>query len=478
MKSLLLFSAFYIFYLCLIPKDLFANHATGGSLTYSHLGGNLYSIHVEFYRDCSGDAIPVTVTVYISSAQCGVMDSIILNQSWVPDAEVPMGCYSLATTCTGGTAPGLQRQDYETNYTFPFQCSDWVLSANLGTRNVTITNIQHPYSANLYLEARLNNIGFDNTSPQCSNGPIVLSCVNQNFVFNPGFVDADGDSLVYELIAARIDANTSVIYNIPYSGLQPINSSPPVTFDPGTGDMTFFPQALEFAVVDYRVLEYRNGMLIGSVMFEMYVYMIPCSNTMPSVSGIYGTMNFDYYVLPGPFCFDIYSYDPDTSDTLILLANTINIPSATFISFGAPRPTGTFCWNPDSADVRPQPYTFTVFVEDDYCPQRGSQDYSFNIYVTLDSSLVTQFHPPVNVSEIVAVVPNPFHHQAEIIFSKSFINVETQFTIMDVTGRVMDRRTVNASSVYIQRGNLIPGIYYFGLDNSSGNHFTGKFIVE
>ena len=308
--------------------------------------------------------------------------------------EVFSPCPGQPTTCQGGLKPGFQKWAYENTYSFPGQCSDWVISASISHRNASISTIQNPTSTSLYLEARLNNLIGDNSSVQHSVDPIFIMCLNQPFVYNPGMVDAEGDSLVYELIPARIDANNSVTYLGTYSAIQPLSSVSGATLNSTTGDFTINPNLVETGVMVYRILEYRNSLLIGSIMFEGNIFTTPCPNQIPICYPQMGQQSFA--VLPGPFCFNIYTYDPDTFDTLTISYQGIGIPGATFILSNDPNPVGTFCWDPDSADVRPQPYSFFITIEDNACPNHGVQVYAFDITVTFDSSIATFF--PIETS--------------------------------------------------------------------------------
>ena len=87
--------------------------------------------------------------------------------------------------------------------------------------------------------------------------------------------------------------------------------------------------------------------------------------------------------------------------------------------------------------------------------------------------------PEINEGEEkIIVVPNPFHLQAELFFSKSFTNTESQFTMIDAFGRIVMKRNVKASSIIITNENMPSGIYFFELKNAIGKRSTGKFIVE
>jgi hypothetical protein len=131
-----------------------------------------------------------------------------------------------------------------------------------------------------------------------------------------------------------------------------------------------------------RVREYRGGEMVGSVVRDIQVRVIPCTNTNPYISGINGTNSFSASACAGSnLSFQIFSYDNDPGQNLSLTWNNA-ISGASFTTTNAQHPTGTFSWTPTAADVSTLPYCFTVTVTDDNCPLNGTQTYSFCITVT------------------------------------------------------------------------------------------------
>ena len=228
----------------------------------------------------------------------------------------------------------------------------------------------------------MNNTLTNNNSPTFANYPVAFQCIGQNNFYNHGVIDADGDSLVYFFIPPRTGANQSVTYAAGYSIANPITSSPATTINQNNGDIFMHPTQSEVGVVAVLIQEYRNGVLIGSVMRDIQIYTVACSNTLPSATGINGGGNFATSACTGgQLCFDIITNETDPGQTLTLSWNA-GIPGATFTTSGSPNPVGRFCWAPTPADARPQPYTFTVTVRDDACPSNGLQTYSFSVVVS------------------------------------------------------------------------------------------------
>jgi hypothetical protein len=359
----------------------YATHAAGGNITYTHLNGNNYSIRLTFYRDCFGINPNLPVEVKINSATCNQHTTLILPPLPGTGQEITHPCPNHQTTCTGGTEPGIQKWEFEATYAFPAQCTDWDITIAIAARNGAITTLQNPGADSLFIEAQLDNSVFDNNSPQFSVDPIVFVCIGQQFTFNNGAIDPDGDSLVYSFITPRNSNNLPVVYNVGYSVLNPISSLPPVSIDPVTGDVVMNATTPEVGVMAILILEYRNGVLIGTVMRDIQIYTVACTNSLPTVSGINGTTNYSMTACAGTnICFDLLSNDQDVGQVLTMTWNSG--VSGSFTPQGSPHPTGHFCWATQPGDARPAPYTFTVTIEDDNCPAHGAQVFSYSITLT------------------------------------------------------------------------------------------------
>lgn len=364
-------------------NEAFASHAQSADLTYQCLGGNQYRINLSFYRDCAGVAAPNTVTIDITSASCGQNLNLTLNRIPGTGIEVSPICAAYTSQCAGGAYPGVQEYKYTGVITLPTECDDWHFSFSICCRNASIGTILNPSSENMYVEAVLNNLDFTcNSSPTFSNPPVPFVCIGQPYCFNNGSSDVDGDSLSYTLIAPETSATSTVTYISPYSPTQPLLSSPAVSFNPLTGDMCMTPTQLEVTVFTVLVKEWRYGLFVGSVMRDIQLRTMTCTNNNPYVNGINNTGQYSLTACAGvPLSFTIPTYDIDSSQNVTVTWNS-GIASGTFTSSGGARPVGTFTWTPSAADIGNASNCFTVTVKDDNCPFNGSQTFSFCITVT------------------------------------------------------------------------------------------------
>ena len=382
--------AFIVFLsLFLTTERTHATHMAGADLTYTYIGNNQYLITYTFYRDCIGIDAQTSINLNYGSDSCGFTDNITLLPVPGTGQQITFVCPGTLTTCDGGTATGIQRWEYTGVVTLNQGCPDWNFNATACCRNAAITTLTNPDGYDMFIEANLNNTISQNNSPVFSNIPIAFECIGQNNYYNHGAIDAEGDSLVYAFIAPRDGPNAPVNYMPGYSIANPLSSTPPVSINPGTGDVFIHPTASEVSVFAVLVQEYRNGILIGSIIRDIQVYTVQCNNELPLASGINGTANYTMNVcLNGPICFDILSSDLDTPDSLTMTWNN-GIPGATFTSTTAQHPVGTFCWTPDINDVRTLPYIFTVTVRDNACPSNGVQSFSYAIYLSNLAATVT-----------------------------------------------------------------------------------------
>ena len=397
--------------------EAYASHAQGGDLTYTCLGGNQYRLRLAFYRDCSGTNAPNNVSIDITSASCNQSFTTTLNAIPGTGQDVTPICPSLLTVCNGGTNPGVQEWIYEGTITLPQACTDWIFSFTLCCRNAAINTIVNPGGQNIYIETHLNNVAAPcNNSPTFSNIPVPFICSGQTYCFNHGAVDPDGDSLAYSMIDPLSAPNTPVTYNAPYSAVQPLQSSPLVSFNNITGDICMNPTQIIVTVMAVRVEEWRSGVMIGSVVRDIQLRTISCTNNLPTITGINGGNNYSASVCVGnTLSFYVNSTDPDAGQNLTLTWNNA-ITGATFTTSAGPTPSGTFSWTPTLSNVSNTPYCFTITVTDDACPYAGSQTFAFCVTVTgfglnITSSGTTCGASNGSAAVIVAGGNGPYNYQ-------------------------------------------------------------------
>jgi len=465
-KTLLLFSLLASF---LNSTPAFATHLAGADLTYRHLSGNNYRVHLTIYRDCIGILPPGPIYVNLNSSLCSVSQLVTLDTLPGTGTEITLNCPTAQSTCQGGQSIGFQKWEYEGDVVIPSQCSDWTFSIWLSSRNNAITTLVNPGGDDIYLEARLNNTTGDNSSPRFVNDPFLLFCMNQDVNYNHGAFDEDGDSLAYSMVAPMTGPNDPVVYTPGYSVLNPF-SNDTLSFNDFTGDFLTHPTAPEVPVIAFEVRDYRNGVLMGSVRRDLTLYISQCIGNYPTATHMNGTSQQFAYVFPDDtVCFDIYSDDPDAADTVTMTWNQ-TISAATFTTTTALHPTGTFCWIPDVSDVRSQPYMFTAMVQDNACPLNNAGVYSYFIYVTLDSSLVWATTNDLNIKYDISVSPNPSSGVFEIRSQEKIWEIN----VFDSFGKLI----LNTREIRIDISKQPEGIFFAEIKFEDGSMVRKKILKE
>ncbi len=389
-----------------------ATHAAGGEISYEWVSDSTYRVYFKFYRDCSGAGAPGNNTVILCiTNSCSFYNSTVymnritkLPDSTLNGSPVSTGCAGVGTKCSSSTSimPGYQEWWYAANVTLPSRCNSWKFSVELAARNPSV-NLVNAGSTSLYVEATLNNVAAQgNSSPYFSVKPVPSVCVNQNYTYNNGGVDPNSDSMVFEMARPQNTAggcpmttsniaftSASPVFNITTNPLQTNNT---FVLDTTTGQMSFKPTQTGAATITTRIKEYRNGVLIGTVMRDIQVYVINCSVPGPTVNTVSNTISGGTLVngkiqacagVAMSFCFDMVS-----SDTAAKLKATDNHnasapnSSVTYTGQNTDSIRGCFSWTPGTLDTGLR--VFTVTIKDSTCKSPGaliSQTFVLPIYI-------------------------------------------------------------------------------------------------
>ncbi|WP_235296915.1 T9SS type B sorting domain-containing protein [Portibacter marinus] len=180
---------------------------------------------------------------------------------------------------------------YTAEHTYPGR-GTYTMSFTDPNRVANILNVNAPNSIEIpfYVETTFTflNAQFQgsNSSVQLLSEPIDFGCVGQRFVHNPNAYDVDGDSISYELVIPREGTDMDVPkYKYPdeiVSG--PFNQ---ISLDPETGNFVWdSPQVVGEYNIAIKINEYRGGVLIGSVVRDMQIFVSDCENRPPTIESI------------------------------------------------------------------------------------------------------------------------------------------------------------------------------------------------
>ena len=417
-----------------------ATHLMGSEITWQCLGNNQYKVILAVFRDCTG----VTMGNMSISYHCADSPSVgnagsassppLLSNGLDITPICDDTCSECGTNQYGGNpncALGYGVELYEYQFTV-----DVTALKNAGCcrvrfywtsccRNDDIDNLQNPTTQGLY------NYGeVDICDSQCNNGPafscspLLMLIKNQDIAYSVDVVDADHDSIVFELGTPYRDGPTNnnptasfqaIPYVTGYSATQPIkfmgwpNANLPLPygfhFDALTGNLRFRPTHVGGYVVVFVTKKYRNGELVGINRQDIRVWVVEQDNNVPELSGINGTDSFLIQACEGEqLCFNIHTRDADTADSLILTWNAA-IPGATFTVTEPPvsqadttaGPMGQFCWTPPPGSASTVPYRFTVKVRDTSCPIEGRTVLSY--LVKVNANVVTSASDTIRICQ-------------------------------------------------------------------------------
>lgn len=408
---------FLIASLFILPKNVLATHAAGGEITYQWISGSTYKINYIFYRDCAGAGEPATVTLaYSSNCTPTFCSTITLNKAATTSSgaingtEVSIGCPNSPSRCvsTSSTIPGYREWVYTANVTLPNQCSIWKFYTCVNARNNAINNLVTPGGQNLYVEATLNNlIAQGNSSPFFANKPTPYVCTGTPLNYSNVAIDPNNDSLVYDLIQPRTSSTvtascatvpsdinfSSTIYNL---STNPLDCNNTFSFNPNNGQMSFTATNQQVAALTARVREFRNGVLIGSIIRDIQVIVRNCVNSISipnfrldtsSITGGSWVGNRIENCGGNPFTFCISSKTTTPNAKIVISSNNaISAPGSTVSYTGqwSDSVRACFSWTPSALDTGLKAISFTI--KDSTCTTPNTipiiQTYIIPVFIT------------------------------------------------------------------------------------------------
>jgi len=278
--------------------DASATHVAGGEIQYKYIGDSTnvprqYLVIVKLYRlQSSPVQLPGTVNLCISSS---CFPNTTVNLPKIPPAQLgftplPNGGYNTPNQdeCTG-SGPGsgftqIENHWYQNVVTLPSNCSDVRFSYVVTCCRNPTANILNAGSQTIYLEARLNSLLGNNTSPQFLTPAAKSFCTNSSFTWSQATFEPNNDSILYKFGTPQGgNANCGPGLNLGWQG--GFNPNVPFPIAPGTqitisnsGTFGFTTGAqtgnfvLRIDVEEYRYdTVFAQWMLVGSAMRDMQV---------------------------------------------------------------------------------------------------------------------------------------------------------------------------------------------------------------
>lgn len=298
MKTLLPKSLLLSTLLLLGSGCLRASHIIGGYFSYRQLSGGVYEVKLHLYRDCNSvtafDGEPnsgvgkIAIGLFESAADSLVfmLDTPVLSINTVlPSAD--SSCLSYVTHVC------VEEGVYTDTITLPSLTKGYTLVYQRCCFSATIINVSQ--SADYGISFAIDippAVTMPNNSPVFDSLPPVFNFVNLPLHYRCSATDADGDSLVYSLcdlnsggaapnpapVTPTPPPYTTVPWQSPYSVNDMIGGTPTLTIDPATGVITALPNTIGAFVAGVCVREYRNGVLLDTIVRPLTFNITQCDN--------------------------------------------------------------------------------------------------------------------------------------------------------------------------------------------------------
>lgn len=273
-----------------------STHIVGGDIYYKHVGTNRYEITVKVYFDClngSAQAIQSDNVIYVGQydARTNRFEKKYTFFRTGPRRLNNGLVYACASAQTNACVDEyVYRQTITVNPGFFGK----ILAFQRCCRNNTIINIFDSGGTGATYWVKIpgsQQTAIPNNSAVFQQLPPNYVCVNAPFQFDHSAVDPDGDSLVYKLYqpfegANRDDPRPDIPSNPPYSNVhwrtgysttRQMNSDPVFKVNSTTGEVNAYPTKLGQFVVGIKVMEFRDGRLIGETMRDYQINVVTCN---------------------------------------------------------------------------------------------------------------------------------------------------------------------------------------------------------
>jgi gliding motility-associated-like protein len=446
---------------------IFSTNLTAIDFGYEAINDSMYLVRIKGLYRCKGDyldsviqphALPIAAfdTCNNTMYQAG---NVVSSVSFAISGSLPDGrpnyskilgnyCTSFPCQCdspyNANNLVGFKERWYETIITLPENCGLWTMRLTNNVRDTLPTNISHcvtyiwptaswngysPFDGcpNLGMHIELNHADTSrNSSPVASNIAPVYVCENQAFSYNPGYIDADGDSLVHTLqntrfnhlhdytgssgyitqaVFAYVGNNIlgTIPYSFPYTLAEPFSTNNTFSFNSADGSMNFTPTPNQQPLITTRIDEYRNGVWMGSSTRDFTFVTVPCTsqpsqvqidvNSIQNASLGSNTEIIACIDQPMQACF--YLTNPDNTSELKASSNITNALQGSTVSFtqlSNDSIKACITWTASNADIGDNFFAFLV--SDTSCKAPGvaiPYSFGFNIKIHPKPSLTSTF---------------------------------------------------------------------------------------
>lgn len=323
-----------LFLLLLSSFSLFATHNRAGEITYQYLSGLTFQFTIITYTYTPSPADRPQIEVFWGDGTSSIIDR---------NNKIDLG-------------NDISKNIYITNHSYS-SMGTYHVTFEDPNRNAGVINIPNSVNIPFFIDNTLiiNPFLGMNSSPVLLNPPVDNGCVNIPFYHNPGAYDVDGDSLSFKLISCKgFNGDNIPGYTLP-------SASNSLSINPITGELTWdTPQLVGEYNIAIQINEYRNKVLIGTMVRDMQVSIAACNNQPPVIQTITDTC----VTAGAPLDIEVLVTDPNSTQVSLsatgepfLLSNS---PAFLQSTSGTPPITSHFRWNTECSHVKKQKYTVTL----------------------------------------------------------------------------------------------------------------------
>ena len=451
-KILKVLFALSLCFLFVINKNAKAGTLWGGEISYKATSTpGVFLVSFKCYMNCEG----VTICSGCNIGQNGNMTGCTTSSSgWtlqvtglspgyvginygsfvlniVPSTsgfDILQTCPTAKTICTncntrtaGTYSPGIEVFNFEglvNIASVPTACCRIGFTASTCCRSNYLTTIA---PSSFFSIAELDRCQSTfNSAPVFVNEAPIIACAGNDFSYNLGAIDVDGDSLSYAFGPTFGSLNTpvtylqpfSVNYPFPYLGAPNANAAYPagIRLNPITGDLLVRPVGLFNTSLVIQVTQWKliNGVYVnvGITRRDVQFQSISCATNKIPIIKIYNknvlsNENITAYARQ-QICLNIVaedqqtiSFNPLSADTTDLSWNNPNqinpyLSNATFTRnyilsqrelMGPKADSFKFCWTPPTSAIRTLPHAITITGSDRNCPLKSLAQKGINLFV-------------------------------------------------------------------------------------------------
>lgn len=253
-----------------------ASHIIGGDIYYTYIGdqtgvANQYEITMIIYREGGSTTLlddplitDVNITdIRIDAINCSYSQQLQMHRVQPEFSASTLGAFDCIQPSP--TLPDPQVNVFRDTVVLNTPCNQfkiWLLGC---CRPTNYTNIDD--GGSFYFEAQLNRRLGNNSSPSFLNTPVNYACRDAYQIYQQNAVESDGDSIMYELVPAKLSSLADVTYISPWTFTAPISCDPqfPFTLNAGTGTLTFQSNAPTDEVSTFSIVarEFRYDQTFG-----------------------------------------------------------------------------------------------------------------------------------------------------------------------------------------------------------------------